>query len=612
MPPERVSVDPTPTACLDFAPTGLPGQAGVRLAFGAPLQVLQARALNEVRGVIDAAESLARAGHWCIGFVAYEASPAFDPALQTHPPDPDLPLAWFAVHREPVLLADVPAGQPDAVAADWQDGPTREQFDADLAVLRQAIADGEVYQVNHTARLHGRLHAGRSWDLWTALRREQPGGYGVWIDGGPWQVLGASPELFFDWNRQQLLMRPMKGTAPRGADAASDAVAAQGLRASAKERAENVMIVDLVRNDVSRVAEPHAVRVPRLFHLEALPTVWQMTSDVQAATRPGVCLWDLMQALFPCGSVTGAPKVRAMHHIRQREVDPRGVYCGAVGVLRPGGGATFNVAIRTVLARSQSDGTALQAGVGSGITWEAEAAGEWREWRHKRAFIERTRAPFELLETLALEAGVLRHRERHLARLERTAAHFGFGWRPHEVDACLDTLATHHPQGLWRVRLTLDRTGRPQAEAVAMPDTPVEVLLALDDRPLAEAHGEFVRFKTTRRQHYDAAGQRHPGVFDVLLWNTDGQLTECTRANIALCIEGVWLTPASGVGLLPGIGREVALAEGRVREAVLTLADLERASAVACFNSLRGWMPARLQRAGGTRMVGLASGSRSG
>ncbi len=603
-----------PSALIDFAPTGLPDQPGLRQSFGMPSQVLQAHSLDQVRGVIEAADALALAGHWCVGFVAYEAAAAFDAALQTHDPLPGLPLVWFAVYPAPVAADAFDEARPDAVRAEWVQGPQRERFDADLDALHAAIAAGEIYQVNHTAALHGWLRAGRPWDLFAALRREQPEGFGAWIDGGDWQVLSASPELFFDWNRRHLLMRPMKGTAPRASDTRTDQAAAAALQTSAKERAENVMIVDLVRNDVSRVAEPHSVRVPRLFHLEPLLTVWQMTSDVQAATRPGVGLWDVMEAIFPCGSITGAPKVQAMRHIREREPAARGVYCGAVGVLRPGGGATFNVAIRTVLARNSSDppATALAAGVGSGITWDARPTGEWSEWRHKRAFIDRASQPFELLETLALQDGVLQHRWRHLARLAGAAAHFGFVWTPSDVDACLDALATRHPQGLWRVRLTLDRAGRPQATAVAMPATPAEVLLVLDDRPLAEAHSEFVRFKTTRRRHYDTAAARHPGAFDVLLWNEAGELTECTRANIALCIDGRWLTPPLASGLLPGIGRETLLQEGRLHEAVLTMADLERASAIACFNSLRGWMPARLQRAGGTRMVGLASGSSSG
>lgn len=218
-----------------------------------------------------------------------------------------------------------------------------------------------------------------------ALRRAQPNGYAAFIDTGNEQVLSVSPELFFDWHAGRILARPMKGTAARGATAADDEALAARLRVSPKERAENVMIVDLIRNDLSRIAQPFSVCVPRLFQVEALPTVWQMTSDVQALTRPGTTLADVFTALFPCGSVTGAPKVRAMRMIRELEPHARGVYCGAVGIVQPGGRATFNVAIRTVTLR----GPAASCGIGSGITADAHADGEWQEWRYKRAFLER-------------------------------------------------------------------------------------------------------------------------------------------------------------------------------------------------------------------------------
>ena len=277
-----------------------------------------------------------------------------------------------------------------------QDAP-----DADLRALLAAIEAGEVYQVNHSARRHGRLHAGSTRALFEALRRAQPEGYLMWLDTGDHQVLSLSPELFFDWDGDAILLRPMKGTAPRDADPAQDGANAKALARCPKERAENVMTVDLMRNDVSRIARPHSVQVPRLFDVQGLPTVWQMTSDITARTRADTALVDVMAALFPCASVTGAPKARAMHHIRLREPDARGVYCGAVGVLRPGAGAVFNVAIRTVVAR----GDALTCGVGSGITAGSSAAGEWREWRHKRGFVERASEPFALLETLALVDG---------------------------------------------------------------------------------------------------------------------------------------------------------------------------------------------------------------
>jgi para-aminobenzoate synthetase/4-amino-4-deoxychorismate lyase len=204
--PDRAAGLPIPSACIDFAPSGLPDQPGLGLAFGPALQVLQARTLAEVRGVIEAAEAASLAGRWCVGFVAYEAAAAFDAALPTQAPEPDLPPVWFAVHAGPAAPVAWADARPDAVQADWTGHPPQDRFWADLSALHRAIGDGEVYQVNHTGRLRGTLRSGSPWDLWAALRREQPGGYGAWIDGGGWQVLSASPELFFDWNRQQLLM----------------------------------------------------------------------------------------------------------------------------------------------------------------------------------------------------------------------------------------------------------------------------------------------------------------------------------------------------------------------------------------------------------------------
>ena len=573
-----------PHAFIDFAASGLPGQPGVRLAFGQPLRVWQANTPDEVKPVLQAVQREAAEGRWCVGFVAYEAAPAFDAALPAHAPDG--PLAWFAVYEAP--LPPVSDGLPGELLAQWQTAGDASRFAADVAHIQQAIAQGRVYQVNHTARWPGELAQGSAWRLFQALHQEQPGGYAAFIDMGDGQVLSVSPELFFDWDGQRILLRPMKGTAPRHADPQADAALADGLRASVKERAENVMIVDLIRNDVSRVAEPFSVTVPELFGVRALPTVWQMTSDVQAQTRAGVGLVDVFTALFPCGSITGAPKREAMCLIRELEPDARGVYCGAVGVVRPGGGATFNVAIRTVQARGRS----LRLGVGSGITAGAQASAEWQEWRHKRCFAERASEPFDLLETLALQDGRFRFVDEHLARLARSARHFGFACDAQRVRACLANLTQGREQGLWRVRLTLRRDGTPAATAVATEPTAGPVSLVLASEAFEAADSEFVAHKTTRRAHYDAA--LRPEGFDTVLWNERGELTECTRGNLALCLDGQWFTPAAACGLLPGVGREVALREGRLQEAVLTREHLQRAEALAFLNSLRGWLPATL------------------
>jgi para-aminobenzoate synthetase/4-amino-4-deoxychorismate lyase len=582
------------SALIDFASPADPEAPRLRHAFGAPREVLVAHTPAEVRPLLRAVQAHALAGRWCVGYLRYEAAPAFDASLDVHPADG--PLAWFGVHDAtepwPENGDDV-----DAPQMRWTGALSRPAFDEALAAIQHAIVDGAVYQVNYTALLRGAFAGAppvdpyvRARALFSALQRAQPAGYAAFVDAGSEQVLSVSPELFFDWRERRLLARPMKGTAARGATAEDDVAAAAGLRASAKERAENVMIVDLLRNDMARVAEPFSVRVPRLFHVEPLPSVWQMTSDIEARTRAGCTLEQVFAALFPCGSVTGAPKVSAMRMIRDLEPGPRGVYCGAVGVVQPGGAATFNVPIRTVTLRPD----AARCGIGSGITADARPEGEWQEWRHKRAFLDRASAPFELLETLALEEGLLRAAPAHLTRMAEAAAHFGYPWAADAVARRLEQLARAHPLGHWRVRLLLDRRGGVQAQAHAQDAAPTRVRLQLAPRPLEEADSEFVRFKTTRRAHYDAFAPACAGVFDTLLWNRHGEITECTRGNVALRLDGHWVTPALRCGLLGGVARARLLREGRVAEAVVGVKDLPGVEALAFVNSLRGWIDAVL------------------
>ena len=588
----------TPGTWIDFTQPRAAGNPRLRGRWRAPARVLVAHHIDEVKPVLEAVHAAAEAGHWCVGHVRYEAAPAFDAALQVHAADG--PLVWFEVHDgAPSAWPSAEAAGPAEARATWLPTLARPDFDAAIARIHQAIGDGELYQVNYTAPWTGTV-TGEGTALFDALLRAQPGGYAACFTAGDEQVLSVSPELFFDWQASaaggSILARPMKGTAARGATPALDVAAAERLRASPKERAENVMIVDLLRNDLSRIAEPHTVRVPELFHTQALPTVWQMTSDVQARTRSGLRLPDVFAALFPCGSVTGAPKVRAMQLIRELERQPRGIYCGAIGVVRPDGNggiaATFNVPIRTVVMR----GTQARCSIGSGITASAEAGAEWQEWLHKQAFLARASEPFEVLETLALVDGVYRHQAEHLARMAEAAQHFGYPWQPAAVHACLRSLAAQHGSGPWRVRLLLDRFGQPRAEAFALQPTATPVRLQLATRPLAEAHGEWVRFKTTRRAHYAAfAPAPGSGIFDTVLFNAEGEITESTFGNLAMQMDdGRWLTPPLACGLLPGVGRAVALREGRVQEGVVRVQDLHRVRRWAFINSLRGWLDAEL------------------
>lgn len=579
---------------IDFAnPQSVDGPR-LRHTFGAPRERLVAHEPGQVRPVLDAAQKAAQAGAWCVGYLRYEAAPAFDPALMVQ--DAQGPLAWFGVYDKPLPCPHADAGAPQDGAdtrVQWQALLERPVFDAALSRLLDGIARGDYYQVNFTAQMVGTMAgaiagpaAARA--LFAALQCAQPGGYAAFLDTGEEQILSVSPELFFDWRAGKLLARPMKGTAARGATPQDDAAQAQSLRTSPKEMAENVMIVDLLRNDMSRIAEPFSVRVPRLFHTEGLPSVWQMTSDVTARTRAGCSLADVFAALFPCGSVTGAPKVQAMRAIRELETAPRGVYCGALGVIQPGGTATFNVPIRTVTVR----GTTAQCGIGSGITAGSAAQSEWQEWQLKQSFVRRASTPFSILETLGLVDGHLRDRDAHLARMALAARHFGYPWSAHEAERALLQLAQEYTQGAWRVRLLLDAQGQVSAAAYALPAPAVQVRLQLATRPLEEAHSEFVRFKTTLRSHYDAFAPTQPGVFDTLLWNAQGEVTECTRGNIALLLDGSWVTPPLHCGLLPGVGRDRALREGRVREAVVRMNALPRVTAFGFINSARGWVDA--------------------
>jgi para-aminobenzoate synthetase / 4-amino-4-deoxychorismate lyase len=562
----------------------------VHTAFGEPLHTLVAHRHEEVTAVLNSAHQHAKQGRWCVGFVAFEAATAFDAAFELHGcvAPPRTPLAWFAVYDRAVSLLPAPERSSWQLTP-WTSALSPTEFARQIAEIHQRIAQGQVYQINLTSPLASNFD-GDALALFDALCRAQPHSYAAYLNLGDMQVLSVSPELFFDWRDGHILSRPMKGTAPRGRSAAQDQALAQALRDSSKEQAENLMIVDLIRNDISRIALPFSVKVENLFALQAWPTIWQMTSDVRAETRPGVELADVFGALFPCGSVTGAPKVRAMHWIKQLETQPRGIYCGAIGVLQPGGAATFNVAIRTLTLYGQ----AASCGIGSGITADATPGGEWQEWRNKQNFLRRCETPFELLETLGLDEGQYANLTLHLTRLQEAAVHFGYAYDLTVIERRLMELAQKHPRGGWRVRLCSDVMGGVKVQAFSLLESTGPVRVQLAPSPMLEAHSEFVRFKTTRRSHYDRFSPSTPDVFDTLLFNEAGELTEFTRGNVAVLLDGQWITPHVECGLLAGVGRAVALSESKMVEGRIRRSDLARAQGLVFINSLRGWLNAEL------------------
>jgi len=580
------------TAPGAYCEIDLPAAGGGRLraVFADPADVLVARRADELGALLARVESWARQGGWALGFVAYEAAAAFDAALLTHPPVEGLPLAMFALYRDTAAAAR-PRGE--FLTGAWRDITDRAQVDASIAAIRAGIADGDYYQVNYTTRLRAAF-LGDSLGLFDALRSEQAGAWCAYLDLGRWQVCSVSPELFFHWQADEprtLLCRPMKGTAGRDADAGRDAAAAERLRASAKDRAENLMIVDLVRNDLSRVAQLGTVRVPELFTVEAWPSVWQMTSQVACRTRAGTGLEQVFGALFPCGSITGAPKAASMAAIARCEPAPRGVYCGAIGLVQPGGAAIFSVGIRTAVVDAER-GTA-ECGIGSGIVIDSAAEAEYAEWQSKRLFLDRACPAYELLETLRLHRGRYWLRAGHLRRLRASAQALGFAFDPARVAAALAAAAAPHGAGDWRVRLRLAADGSTATEVHPLGPPPGKATVVLAPHPVCSAN-PWLHHKTTRRGLYDALAPARRELYDALLYNERGELTEFTRGNLVACIDGRGLTPPLACGVLPGVYRRELVARGRVREAVLRVEDLARAQSLWFVNSVRGRIAVRL------------------
>ncbi len=561
---------------------------GAPLSFEQPREVIRAETLAEVAPALARLDEAAAAGRWAAGFLAYEAAPALDPALHARPCGA-LPLAWFGVYDAPALH------RPDPLAVATL-GPLVPDVDRaaharSVERIRERIARGDAYQVNYTFRLRGRFE-GDPLALYLRLREAQGGGLGALVHLGARVLVSASPELFLERRGDLVRARPMKGTARRGRFEEEDLAAAAALAASPKERAENVMIADLLRNDLGRVARIGTVEVARLLDVERYRTVLQLTSTVEARLRPGIGVGQLLAATFPCGSVTGAPKAMATRIIAAEETSPRGAYCGAIGVVMPGGDAVFNVAIRTVeldLARGEA-----VAGIGGGVTWASSAPGEYDEALAKGAFLSERVAPFDLLETLRLERGGYPLLPRHLARLASSARYHAYPFDGRAVEAALGREAARTAGESRRVRLLLGADGGVRIESAPLPpaaEGPVPVALAT---ARVSRHDPALFHKTTRRASYDAARRERPDAFDVLLSNEEGELTEFTIGNVVLDIGGERVTPHLDAGLLPGVMRAELLARGELRERPVRVEELQSVRGLWLVNAVRGWVPVRL------------------
>jgi len=526
------------------------------------------------------------------GVLRYEAGYALEPRLYSLLKKNSGPLAWFGVYRNVERCQDIALlpGNDARLLDKYAIKISWKKYRDRVARIRQLIRAGEVYQINFTTRVKLNTRCA-AWEMFCALFCRHPVPYAAFLNTGDEQIVSLSPELFFEIENGRITVRPMKGTADRGRYLEEDLAASEALRNSEKNRAENVMIVDLLRNDLGRICRTGSVKTQKLFEVERYPSVWQMTSTVMGKLRADATVESIVTALFPSGSVTGAPKIRTMQRIAALEDSPRGVYTGAIGYFAPGR-ARFNVAIRT-LALEKRHG---KMGVGGGITYDSVAAEEWQECRWKAAFLVESQPEFGVFETLYWD-GSYHLLQAHLARMRDSAIYFGFAFNEAAIRRELLSCARRFPRRAQRVRLTLSKDGRLETTHANFAAQRFG-RVAISPRRVS-SQDRFLFHKTTNRQLYtrEYATTHKRELDDVLFFNERGELTEGTIHNVFVAKNGVWRTPELGRGLLPGTLRaEILKKNENACEAVLRKQDLRNADAVYLCNSVRGIYPVQVQR----------------
>jgi para-aminobenzoate synthetase / 4-amino-4-deoxychorismate lyase len=549
---------------------------GVRQAFASPRQLIRADRADQVPAALAAAETALAQGKYVAGWLGYELGYVLESRLAGLTPEtaPLLRLGVFDGPREAPAVAGRAYAGP--LAPEWDAAAYAARF----RTVKDYIAAGDIYQANLSFRARFPF-LGEPRALYEQLLAASGAGHCGYVDDGERQILSLSPELFFDLSRDGVLtVRPMKGTAPRHGD---DAAERDALAASTKNRAENLMIVDLIRNDLSRIAENGSVAVSDLFRIETYPTLHTMVSTVTARKRAGAGMADIVRALFPCGSVTGAPKIRAMEILRELETSPRGVYCGAVGCFAPDGSARFNVAIRTLTICGDTG----EMGIGGGVVQDSREDSEYAECLLKARFFEAARKPLELIETLRWDNGFVRL-DGHMTRMAASARALGLAY-----DSCAARIALQEAitgrTGPLRIRLTLNEQGAYHATAHELDGNPPHWTYAVSPQ-CTDSRDMLLGHKTNWRELYDSEVKRL-GTDEVIFRNERGELTEGARSNIFVRHGDALLTPPLSAGVLDGRLRAELIAQGKAREETLMPADLT--GEVFFGNSLRGLIPAK-------------------
>jgi len=542
------------------------------LHFRNPVEIVSASTLSEVKEKLQRIENLTQSeGFHAAGFISYDAAPAFDDALKVNSDD-RFPLLWFGIYEEPNQIT-LPQDESENVESESEWTPSVSETDYNQAIerIKQCIAAGDTYQVNYTIRLRKKTKD-NGWYLFRDLVQSQNSGYPAYMNIGDYVICSASPELFFALDGDQITTRPMKGTAPRGRFIQEDRERHDWLKQSHKNRAENLMIVDMIRNDLGRVARTGTVQTERLFDIEKYPTVWQMTSTVKA--RSDSSITEIIAALFPCASITGAPKPSTMKIISGLESTPRKIYTGSIGYIGPNRKAQFNVAIRTVLIDKTK--SVAEYGVGGGIVWDSGNRDELEECKVKARVLSEKRPSFSLLETMLWtpkDGYVLL--DEHMTRLSDSASYFDYKLDTQLLYKRLNEIILQSSCP-YKIRLLLDQTGEIILEKKALDarQNSGNVLVALATDPI-QSDNIFLYHKTTNREVYDRARSACSQVCgDILLWNERGEITETTIANVVVQVNGRLYTPPVNSGLLPGTFRNSLIKQGKIQEKVITIAML--------------------------------------
>ena len=554
-------------------------ELGVRQIFTDAIKELKTKDIKEVKPLLDELEAYQNEGYYAVGYVSYEAAPAFETKFQViDGPLMSEYLLYFTVHEtvqtEPIPLTYDPITLPKS----WQELTTAEEYKAAIEHIHHHIRQGDTYQVNYTVQLQQNLTAD-PFAIYNRLVVEQNAHYNAFIQHDDVSIISISPELFFKKDGDKLTTRPMKGTTNRGLTTETDLAQARWLAQDQKNRSENMMIVDLLRNDMNRISKIGSEDVKSLCQVEQYSTVWQMTSTIETQLLPNSSLSHVFQALFPCGSITGAPKIATMEIIKKVEKQPRGVYCGAIGILVPQGPSIFNVAIRTL----QLEGTKAIYGVGGGITWDSNWEAEYEETKQKAAVLYRQNPKFDLISTGRIHQGKLLFLEEHIKRLQESSRYFDYPFNAEKAH----NQATALCQSLdldtdYRLKMSLKKDGElkfEHSQLTNLSDDFCQARLVEQRHPL---DSPYTFFKTSYRPHLSI--ELHEQIY----YNHEGQLLETSIGNIVLKIEDQLYTPPVHLGLLNGIYRQSLIAENKLKEKVLTVKDLKQAQAIYGCNAVRG------------------------